>query len=478
MKQLTNQLKEQYKKELEYNPKKDFYSEFDRTSELQMEIINTYGFEGLQLVLKNENIINLGSFPADCPWHSINNYDIPKAIDATFSIEGKTIESGFIDEIKNRCFNIFTEKTKDGWQLSYVISFKLYTEKSLYSVITGGTPQTTDALQKIFKKLNWEMPDELNEFYSIHNGLFKDGETIVTPAERLQNLKKTYPDLEELTELKPEDVLRIADDGAGNLIGYVRHHEYLDVIDIDHETLEINNMYGLFGYLDSRFEQLDETDEDEDFDDENEDDSDESFSNDNEDFGDNDAPYTKIKFSKKYSITSSTILSTEVIKKYKDIAPPALIHLWETQGLPHLNNGIVTFINPDDYIATLDLWLGKHKDNYIPFAVGAFGNLFYYRRLTQDEEDVCVIDPHFRDIDTCEWSFREFFEMYLNDEFASKYVLREKQFTKAFKKNGELAANEMYIFTPALALGGDENGNKTEKGNIQVHLQFLFEITQ
>lgn len=34
------------------------------------------------------------------------------------------------------------------------------------------------------------------------------------------------------------------------------------------------------------------------------------------------------------------------------------------------------------------------------------------------------------------------------------------------------------MFTPALALGGDEKGNKTEIGNILVHLQFLFEVTQ
>lgn len=407
MNQLTEELKEQYKKGLKISPKKDFYEEFERTAELEMKIIEKHGFEGLKIVLKKENLYNLGSLPIDCPWYFLNNLSIQDAISSIFSVQGKNIESDFIDEIQNRCLFLVAEKNKKEWQLHYVIQYVLHTNKPYYSLITGNESLSIDLLHSIFNKIEWELDKDLSEIYLIHNGLFKDGITLIQKAEFITNIEKIYPDFENDTGIKPKDVLCIADDGAGNLIGYVRNHEYLRVVDIEHETLELTNKYGIYGYLDSNFEHLDEIDSDDEYEDDLM-------------LEDSEKPYTEIKFGKKYSITSTTKISTEVIQKYKDIAPPALIYLWETQGLPSLNKGILTFINPDDYIEMLDLWLGKHKANYIPFAIGAFGTLFYYRKLTKNQEDVCVIDPHFREIDTCEWSFRDFFEDYINDEYTLK----------------------------------------------------------
>lgn len=190
------------------------------------------------------------------------------------------------------------------------------------------------------------------------------------------------------------------------------------------------------------------------------------------------ATYNVIDFGKKYKITSSNKISANTIDKYKEVAPPALIHLWETHGLPVINDGLITFINPDDYFPTLDLWLGKHAPNYIPMAIGAFGNFFYYRKLKEDVDDVCQIEPHYRKIETCSWSYQEFFETYLYDDYTKDYVLREKEFKAALKKNGPLTKHEMYMFVPALVLGGEESGKSTEKGDARVHLDFLFQATQ
>ena len=474
---ITTKQKEQFLKELEINGNENFDSELVRTTELEMQIINDFGFEGIQLIndtRNGANYHNLGDFPEDCPWHYLNNLSIDKAIDAVFEPVHDMVSLEFMTDMKERCQYLYVEKTEGSWMLHYWLMVTLYDNRMYYKVLSGGEPLSGAQPNSSLQQYGWEIPEDLAIFYTVHNGFGENGNSIVYPNSNLVVMEDYIQGSGEDDEYSFEDLLEIANDGCGNTVCFFRNTEDdemgHDVVDWDHETGELTDLFGFWIYLDDAIYNLDEIDYDEELDEE--DLEDESFLEDLDV-----EEYNIIDFGDKFTITSTAELPANVIEKYKTIAPVALMHLWETRGLPVINDGLITFINPAEYTTVLDTWLGKHESTYIPFAVGAFGNLFYYRKLKGRNEDVCAIEPNYREIDTCAWSFREFIETYLYDEYTSDYVLREQEFKAAVKKNGMLKRDEIYMFTPSIVLGGEEKGECTEKANTKVHLQLLFDIT-
>lgn len=163
-------------------------------------------------------------------------------------------------------------------------------------------------------------------------------------------------------------------------------------------------------------------------------------------------------------------------QKFKEQVPDALIELWEECGLGKYGEGLIELIDPDQYRATLRTWLGKETPNYTPIALSAFGDLFYFRKLTETDEDVCILEGHYRAINTCTWSLESFFNSYLTDPGIQDEILRRPLFEAALGKLGPLHAGEAYYFVPALALGGAESEEFLEKGNAAVHLDLLFQL--
>ena len=96
------------------------------------------------------------------------------------------------------------------------------------------------------------------------------------------------------------------------------------------------------------------------------------------------------EFTAKYKPTDAKVASEALIKSYSQKLPSALIELWKTKGLGKYNDGLIEIINPEDFEGDLERTLGKKVPNYVPIAMGAFGDLFYYRKLTDTDEDVCV----------------------------------------------------------------------------------------
>lgn len=164
------------------------------------------------------------------------------------------------------------------------------------------------------------------------------------------------------------------------------------------------------------------------------------------------------------------------VEKYRGLLPDSLLELWENVGWGKYGAGMIEIVDPEDYEATLELWLGKKKDNYVPVAISAFGELFYYRKLTETDEDVCMLDPHFRRVETCVWSLNGYFNDFLTDGEIIDDVLRKELFEAGKTKKEALAAGEIYFFSPALILGGAEAPEHLDKGNAAVHLHLLFEM--
>lgn len=175
----------------------------------------------------------------------------------------------------------------------------------------------------------------------------------------------------------------------------------------------------------------------------------------------------------------------EIIAKYEGKVPDSLIELWTNHGFGKYKDGLLEIINPDDFNDALWMYLGREVEYYVPFATSAFGELFYYRMLTDPEdleegdevvEDVCVVEIHHRVINTCAWSLDEFFNDYLCDPEVMNDLLRRELYQQATKKLGYLAKNEAFYFVPALCIGGAEDLKFVDKGNIQTHLKILFEL--
>ena len=166
----------------------------------------------------------------------------------------------------------------------------------------------------------------------------------------------------------------------------------------------------------------------------------------------------------------------EVIAKFQSVLPDYLISLWKEHGFGKYGDGLLELVNPDDFQSPLGTWLAKNPPNYFPIATSAFGHLFYYRKLSEQDEDVCMVDPLYVNIVTCVWSLEEFFEGYLCDDEVQQMILRKPLFNQGIAKLGPLARHEIFLFQPALAAGGAEKVEYLGLGNCQVHLEILFQF--
>jgi hypothetical protein len=167
----------------------------------------------------------------------------------------------------------------------------------------------------------------------------------------------------------------------------------------------------------------------------------------------------------------------EIIKQYENKVPESLIEIWKTSGFGKYNDGLIEFVNPVDFEDNLWAWLGREVPHYVPFAISGFGELFYYRKLTEEEEDVCIIDIQYRKIETLVWSMDDFLDDFLTNETEQNIWLRENLFKEAITKNGKLEKHEVFTFTPILAFGGAEEIEYLQKGNAEVYQDLVFQMT-
>lgn len=183
------------------------------------------------------------------------------------------------------------------------------------------------------------------------------------------------------------------------------------------------------------------------------------------------------KFIETYLPGDNLVKPDEKILEFgKQMLPSEIIYLWENYGFGDYGNGIIKVVDPRDYMASLYTWLGGQDFNKIPIMVTAFGDIFYYRKLDDNENDISILNIHYRKIDVCAYSYQEFFDYYIIDDDVKNFVLREKLYSEAVNKFGHLSHDEIFFFVPALILGGVENIEHIGKGDANIHQQLLFEL--
>ncbi|MFR3156439.1 MAG: T6SS immunity protein Tdi1 domain-containing protein [Christensenellales bacterium] len=168
----------------------------------------------------------------------------------------------------------------------------------------------------------------------------------------------------------------------------------------------------------------------------------------------------------------------EILNFGKQMLPKEIIELWEEYGFGEYGDGLLKVVDPREYMNSLYTWLGQKDFNKIPIIVTAFGDIFYYRKLEDNENDVSLLNIHYRKVEACGYSYQEFFEKYILDEDIIKNVLRADLYKQAVKELGKLDYKDIFFFIPALVLGGREELKYIKKGNGAVHHQVLLQIGQ
>ena len=167
--------------------------------------------------------------------------------------------------------------------------------------------------------------------------------------------------------------------------------------------------------------------------------------------------------------------SEEVLDQFRNRLPAELLDFWQTYGFGNYGNGLLKVVDPNDYADNLYAWLGGENPARIPIMVTGFGNILYYRRLTDTVSDIALLDIHHRRTDVCAYSFGEFVQLLTDDESAEP-LLDKTLFGHALEKCGPLADSEVFFFVPALVLGGSESVASVGKGGAVVHQRLLFDL--
>lgn len=182
-------------------------------------------------------------------------------------------------------------------------------------------------------------------------------------------------------------------------------------------------------------------------------------------------------FLKKFSPTKELKKpSDEMLNRFRETLPKELLDFWKEYGFGNYSGGLLKVIDPTDYTDSLNNWLGGVNPARVPILMTGFGNILYYRKLSDTENDVCLLDIHYRQTTTCSYSFGEFFQYFITDDGIIDKLLRKELFEKAVGKFGEPEANEIFFFVPALAYGGSETLKYVQKGDAVVHQHLLFEM--
>ena len=265
--ELNDSIKTKLRSELKRDPDKPFDREWTRTTNLERYVVDKYGFEGIKLIYEyrnSENYYNLGDFPEDCPWHGFNDKTIEYCIDENFKLIKNKVPR-LISSLKERCEFIYAEKREHDWHLHFFLKMKLYDGREYYRVYTGGSPKTEFIPNSNLRLFNWEIPNDLKEFYSIHDGFGEiyDANFILSSKD-IKVMGEMMNPITEEQGVIPEDysfndLLEFFPDGVGNAQCFIRTAEGNNsTVDWDHEVWEISDPLSFYDFINERMSEIDE----------------------------------------------------------------------------------------------------------------------------------------------------------------------------------------------------------------------------
>ncbi len=145
---------------------------------LRASIVNAFKSGDKKAIVSLLDIENLkffvqSEFPDDCPWHSYRTSDVAEVINDLYSPIKEYIPHLY-KLLYEFCVGIAAiNYEEDGWHLLYFIFYEDgndRNDRNDLSIMIGGPPIKSPILNKECQKYNWIIPNELAEFYKIHNG--------------------------------------------------------------------------------------------------------------------------------------------------------------------------------------------------------------------------------------------------------------------------------------------------------------------
>lgn len=159
-----------------------------------------------------------------------------------------------------------------------------------------------------------------------------------------------------------------------------------------------------------------------------------------------------------------------IIEKYEGIFPEFVINEWKERGFSSYMKGLLIATNPEDFYDVLENWVEDAKNCHVIMRT-AFGSMYYVK--DGKYSDISVIhnlSSHSKN------SFDIIIDISLTNKGVQKNILQKNIYDKAFKRLGAPDYDEVYAFTPAIALGGDYNPDTIQKVKLKEHLAFLQQL--
>jgi len=185
------------------------------------------------------------------------------------------------------------------------------------------------------------------------------------------------------------------------------------------------------------------------------------------------------KFVQTYKPADNLVKPTQqILDWYRDKLPADLLEFWRDYGFGNFGDGVIKVVEPSDYMDSFYAWTGTRDYAKLPILVTAFGDIFYYRKLSGDNEDISLLDIHYRKINVCEYSLKDFFGKYIVNKELAAGLLKKQLFEQGLSKLGLLKPDDIYYFQPALFLGGSPEPEYLSKGIGSVHQMVLLQLGQ
>ncbi|WP_420291494.1 GAD-like domain-containing protein [Burkholderia thailandensis] len=178
----------------------------------------------------------------------------------------------------------------------------------------------------------------------------------------------------------------------------------------------------------------------------------------------------------------------EAIEKWRGKLPDRLLDYWGTEGWSGYSNGLIWFVDPDDYEDLVDEWLDgsplEQIDAFHVFARTGFGKLFLFGEATGQGVFInCATHSIFaterglkkKNARELENSFRAFLGV-SKDSCELDDDDGKPLFKRAIKTHGPLEPDEMYGFEPAIVLGGKMDLDHLHRVKLDQHLTILRQL--
>ncbi len=177
-----------------------------------------------------------------------------------------------------------------------------------------------------------------------------------------------------------------------------------------------------------------------------------------------------------------------VIESYRNKIPDQMIEYWRVNGFCSYGKGLFWTVDPTQYAPLVELWLEgtslAQRGDYSVVARSAFGRLYLWSTTSGQSVKIDgvrgMIFPKDQSVQVSAGRSDVLIQRFFGGQ-QRKNIDQEDEggqplFQSALGKLGQLRADEMYGFEPALALGGRANIENLRKVKIIPHLTLLAQL--